>query len=879
MEKNNSKKYTDDLFRMSLRIDKTFLCDRDINQIKNDCFVEGNENDYGPADSLRAYGETSSALYLPFAYAKARFKQSPNKDIQFPTTQYNFNSEQFPFRTDCGRDQEIVFNEATELIRKHRSALLSLYCNYGKCLAKNTPILMYDGTIKMVQDIQVGDLLMGDDSTPRNVLSLARGHEEMYEVVPIKGDSYTVNKSHILSLKISGNRNIIKCRRHNGEMRSWFVKWFDHEHLKLRTKHFYHHDHKSDSETYAAAKKFCDSIDSADIIDISVEDYINLPASFHGPAGPLLGYKVGVDFDAQLVDIDPYMLGYWLGDGVSSVPKITTIDQPVLDYFEKHLKPLGLYLNPNKHDPITYSIRGTGRMYSNLFLNALKSYNLLNNKHIPQVYKSNTREVRLQLLAGLLDSDGSLQCNCFDFIQKSKVLAEDTLFLVRSLGLAAYIKKCQKTCTNAPGGPKTGIYYRMTIFGHTDMIPTILERKQASCRQQIRNPLATRIKVVPKGLGQYYGFSIDGNHRFLLGDFTVTHNTYEAIRLAQASGFKAAVLVHRGILFDQWTESIQKFTTAKVQQVDTDGILDPEADFYIFNIAFVHKRWRKNTKSWIPKKLGIYKEIGILIVDEAHIACASEMSRALLYFNPRITLALTATPVRKDGMDKVLELYFGKYNTTRIIRIATDPFTVYRLPTGIKPEFTYNAYGKKDWSSVIRSLVENEIRNKLIIHLVCKFNTYNILLLTKRKNHCKMLSKWLTKLRITNTVMIGTTKKYDKTARVLLSTYSKLGVGFDDTRLNMLIVACSVTEVEQYAGRLRDGEGKKRIIVDLVDNDSNCLKHWSERRSWYISRNGEIRHYYRDFPNEKPGANTPEPERDEMTTAEKPKRLARRLLP
>ena len=61
--------------------------------------------------------------------------------------------------------------------------------------------MMHDGTIKLVQDILVGDKLMGDDSTPRNVLSLARGRETMYKVIPTKGDSYTVNESHILSLK------------------------------------------------------------------------------------------------------------------------------------------------------------------------------------------------------------------------------------------------------------------------------------------------------------------------------------------------------------------------------------------------------------------------------------------------------------------------------------------------------------------------------------------------------------------------------------------------------------------------------------------------------------------------------------------------------
>ena len=266
--------------------------------------------------------------------------------------------------------------------------------------------------------------------------------------------------------------------------------------------------------------------------------------------------------------------------------------------------------------------------------------------------------------------------------------------------------------------------------------------------------------------------------------------TYSAIRLAQIYKFKTAVLAHRGVLFDQWEESITKFTNATVQKVETDGVLNPDADFYIFNISFVHKKWDSDIRRWTPKKLGIYKDIGLLIVDEAHIACAADMSRALLYFNPRVAIALTATPTRKDGMDRALELYFGDYSQTRITRIASAPFKVYRFPTDIKPEFKRNAYGRKDWGSVINYLCESPERNKIIVQLVkVHIETGNtILILTKRKSHCKYLAQELTKIGIKNTTMTGTDKVYDKSSPVLISTYSKLGVGFDDTRLNMLIV-------------------------------------------------------------------------------------------
>jgi hypothetical protein len=76
----------------------------------------------------------------------------------------------------------------------------------GKCLGKDTPVMMYDGTIKKVQDIRPGDELMGDDSTPRNVLSTVRGISTMYTVEQQYGDPYTVNENHILSLLDEKNK-------------------------------------------------------------------------------------------------------------------------------------------------------------------------------------------------------------------------------------------------------------------------------------------------------------------------------------------------------------------------------------------------------------------------------------------------------------------------------------------------------------------------------------------------------------------------------------------------------------------------------------------------------------------------------------------------
>ena len=74
----------------------------------------------------------------------------------------------------------------------------------GKCLVRGTRVLMHDGTTKAVEDVQAGDLLMGDDSAPRRVLSTCTGIERCYDIIPTKGEKWGCNESHILSLKWAG---------------------------------------------------------------------------------------------------------------------------------------------------------------------------------------------------------------------------------------------------------------------------------------------------------------------------------------------------------------------------------------------------------------------------------------------------------------------------------------------------------------------------------------------------------------------------------------------------------------------------------------------------------------------------------------------------
>lgn len=88
---------------------------------------------------------------------------------------------------------------------KGKNVFLTGGAGVGKCLGKDTPVLMHDKSIKMVQNIVVGDKLMGDDYTPRTVLGTISGDSELFKIEQESADDYVVNVHHILSLKLDPN--------------------------------------------------------------------------------------------------------------------------------------------------------------------------------------------------------------------------------------------------------------------------------------------------------------------------------------------------------------------------------------------------------------------------------------------------------------------------------------------------------------------------------------------------------------------------------------------------------------------------------------------------------------------------------------------------
>jgi hypothetical protein len=173
---------------------------------------------------------------------------------------------------------------------------------------------------------------------------------------------------------------------------------------------------------------------------------------------------------------------------------------------------------------------------------AFQELELLNNKHIPLLYKTSDRGQRLALLAGILDTDGSLD-GTFDYSSKTKILAEDVVYLARSLGLAAYMVPMRKECVN---NGVWGDYYRVSISGDISVIPNKLARKKALPRKQIKNVLRTGFSYELLPEDEFYGFTLSGDHLYLTDDFIIHHNSGKSCTIKIVSN---KLVQRNGIVF------------------------------------------------------------------------------------------------------------------------------------------------------------------------------------------------------------------------------------------------------------------------------------------------------------------------------------------
>lgn len=414
----------------------------------------------------------------------------------------------------------------------------------GKCLAPHEKVLMADGTVGINGDLRAGDKLMGPDGKPRTVLQANRGYGPMFRVVPKKGRSWECNGDHILVLRKS--RHPFKGIEREVTVNEW-LGWNDWQ--------------KSNWKLFKASMDFAEQSEPK---------------------------------------IDPYFIGLLLGDGTTTAKVgIHTADAEIADHAYQVAARYGLNVREEYQEnnaSVFYcltagNVKGMPRKGKNPLKDQIADMGMnvsCGDKFIPNEYKMGSRRTRLEILAGIIDTDGyyDKKGKGYDLVSKSKTLIDDVTFIARSLGFSAYPKEVSKIATNTNA---EGNYHRVFIGGDVSQIPVRLKRRKASFRMINKEPSNVGFHIEPIGEGEWHGIILDGDHKFLLDDFTVTHNTAAFVVPSILETDDSSFIVNdpKPELFDLtsgWRQEVGH--VFKIDWSATDDTRDPDPEKWVFYPRF-----------------------------------------------------------------------------------------------------------------------------------------------------------------------------------------------------------------------------------------------------------------------------------------------------
>lgn len=234
------------------------------------------------------------------------------------------------------------------------------------------------------------------------------------------------------------------------------------------------------------------------------------------------------------------------------------------------------------------------------------------------------------------------------------------------------------------------------------------------------------------------------------------------------------------------------------------------------------------------KKMVVYD--GLVIVDEAHASCCKQAVDALIKFMPRLLIGLSGTFYRSDVLAPFVNWFFGppielknqaliEYSSTRSGKIYFE-----QVETGFVPEKTDN------WGALLISLIEIPARNQMIVERVVDLLAAGkkIILFVKNCSHGRILCETLVK------------KGHDAYCRfakedlksdfdVIVTTYSKMGTGTSDSRINCVVFAIDALQyIVQYVYRGSREKDKDCLLIDFCDDNFVLKKHAKQRRSKYL---------------------------------------------
>lgn len=391
----------------------------------------------------------------------------------------------------------------------------------GKALSLDTPIQTQNG-VKYMKDIKVGDYVFGLKGEPVRVefTSDIFYNHDCYEVTFEDGEKIISDAEHLWSVK---------------------VRWQDE--YKVYT-------------TEEMSTKF------------------NQPYTRHGVMCDNYVYRVPMPEAVQYIEkdlpLDPYVLGVWLGDGNARDTRITCADsdlENMLENLSNSQYNIKVYDRPKNVSAIGIGV--TPRGQENIVKTKLKQMNLIQNKHIPEIYLYGSVEQRMELLRGLMDTDGTIdkEGHC-EFYQKKYEFVRQVSQLISSLGIKNRIRE------------KRVKYKNKILLNHVVSFTTSKEKPCFKLKRKYE-----RLKDVLDKKGEYKTIvdikkvnrvptkciSVDSQDALYLcgNNFTVTHNTTLGSPFIMAKSllipnFRAYILAGSGEQSKEMFQKIEKIAKREI---------------------------------------------------------------------------------------------------------------------------------------------------------------------------------------------------------------------------------------------------------------------------------------------------------------------------
>lgn len=366
--------------------------------------------------------------------------------------------------------------------RRYTSSYIEVSRKNGKALSLDTPIPTPKGWTTMGQ-IEVGDEVLGRDGQPTKVTF----------VTPIQYNH------QCFKVSFEDGETVIADKDHN-----WYVR------------------DKSNKEFVATTEQIQPKYKRERKDGKGTEYLYRVPMN------------LAIELPTANLPIDPYVLGLWLGDGISAKPAFTVHqdDLAMYDYVSSIYGQYKVYVDKRNTKVYTISWAGDKGQDNSQLRHQLVELNLLNNKHIPNAYLRASKEQRLALLQGLMDTDGTVnksgQC---EFVQKNTLIADGICELLASLGIK-YTRKVKiptiknKVCDEVQ---------RITFFTDKQLPCFRLQRKYDRLKDALNKRMLYKsiVDITPVESVPVRCITVDNSeHLYLFGKhFTVTHNTALAAAL------------------------------------------------------------------------------------------------------------------------------------------------------------------------------------------------------------------------------------------------------------------------------------------------------------------------------------------------------------